>query len=139
MTTGQSTTQTTVRFLSEEYLAAMESLASANQEPIPHVNVRVQFHVTDTPGSTVDYHMLIERGIIVRACRGRIADSDLAITATYRDLAGFQSGELHAATAFVTGQFAVTGDKAKLLELMIVLQSGAYHLFVADLWARTTW
>jgi putative sterol carrier protein len=134
-----TTAQTQVRFLSEEYLAEMESLASANQQTIPHVNVRVQFHATDTPESTVDYHLVIEKGIIVKACRGRIDDSDLAITATYRDLVDFQSGDLHAATAFVTGQFAVTGDKAKLLELMIVLQSGAYHLFVADLWARTTW
>jgi hypothetical protein len=133
------TTQTTMRFLSEEYLAEMESLASANQPPIPHVNVRVQFHATDTPESTVDYHLLIEKGIIVKAGRGRIADSDLAITATYRDLVDFQSGELHAATAFVSGQFAVTGDKAKLLELMIVLQSGYYHQFVADLWQKTTW
>jgi alkyl sulfatase-like protein len=133
-----TTAQTSVRFLSEEYLAEMESLASAQQQPIPHVNVRVQFHATDTPESTVNYHLVIERGIIVRACRGLIEDSDLAITATYRDLVDFQSGDLHAATAFVTGQFAVTGDKAKLLDLMIVLQSGAYHLFVADLWARTT-
>jgi putative sterol carrier protein len=133
------TTQTQVRFLSEEYLAEMENLASANQKPIPHVNVRVQFHATDTPEAAVDYYLLIEKGIIVKAGRGRIGDSDLVITAAYRDLVDFQSGDLHAATAFVTGQFAVTGDKAKLLELMIVLQSGAYHQFVADLWARTTW
>jgi hypothetical protein len=128
-----------VRFLSEEYLAELESLASANQPPIPHVNVRLQFHATDTPEGTVDYYLLIERGVIVRAGRGRIENSDLRISATYRDLVGFQSGELHAATAFVTGQFAVTGDKAKLLELMVVLQSGYYHQFIADLWARTTW
>jgi hypothetical protein len=133
------TTRTTVRFLSDEYLAEMESLASANQPPIPHVNVRVQFHATDTPEHTVDYHLLIEKGVIVRAGRGRIEDSDLAVTATYRDLVDFQSGALHAATAFVSGQFAVTGDWAKLLDLMIVLQSGSYHQFVADLWAKTTW
>jgi hypothetical protein len=134
-----TTTQAKVRFLSEEYLAEMGNLATASQKPIPHVNARVQFHATGTPEAGVDYHLLIEKGIIVKAGRGRIEDSDLAITASYRDLVDFQSGDLHAATAFVTGQFAVTGDKAKLLDLMIVLQSGAYHLFVADLWARTTW
>lgn len=133
------TTPTTVRFLSDDYLAEMESLASANQSPVPHVNVRVQFHATDTPEGTVDYHLLVEKGIIVKAGRGRIKDDDLAITANYRDLVAFQAGELHAATAFVSGQFAVAGDKAKLLELMIVLQSGHYHQFVADLWGRTTW
>jgi hypothetical protein len=133
------TSRAAVRFLSEEYLAELESLASANQPPIPHVNVRLQFHATDTPEGTVDYYLLIERGVIVRAGRGRIENSDLRISATYRDLVDFQSGELHAATAFVTGQFAVTGDKAKLLELMVVLQSGYYHQFIADLWARTTW
>lgn len=132
-------TPTSIRFLSEDYLAAMEHLSSANQPPIPHVNVRVQFHVTGTPEGVVDYHLLIEKGIIVRAGRGRIDDSDIAITTTYRDLADFQAGELHAATAFVSGQFAVTGDKAKLLDLMIVFQSGHYHQFVADLWGRTTW
>ncbi|POX61534.1 cytochrome P450 [Streptomyces sp. Ru62] len=129
----------TVRFLSEEYLAELEALAPAKQPEIPHVNVRVQFHATDTPEGQVDYHLLIRRGVIVRAGRGVIGDSDLAITGTYRDLVDFQAGELHAATAFVTGQFRVTGDKAKLLELMLVLQSGYYHQFVADLWAKTSW
>lgn len=132
-------TETKVRFLSDEYLAEMETLASANREPIPFVNVRVQFHATGTPESTVDYYLLIERGIIVKAGRGRLEDSDLEITASYLDLVAFQSGDLHATTAFVTGQFAVTGDKAKLLELVIVLQSGYYHQFVDDLWRRTTW
>lgn len=130
---------TAVRFLSEEYLAELESLASANQPAIPHVNVRLQFHAVDTPEGEVDYHLLIEKGVIVKAGRGRIADADLTITATYGDLVQFQDGELHAATAFVTGQFGVTGDKAKLLELMIVLQSGNFHQFNADLWAKTTW
>ncbi|GAA3191978.1 SCP2 sterol-binding domain-containing protein [Actinocorallia longicatena] len=139
MTKPTTASRTTVRFLSGEYLAEMESLSSANQPPIPHVNVRVQFHATDTPEGTVDYHLVIEKGIIVGAGRGRIAGADLAITAAYRDLVDFQAGELHAATAFVSGQFAVTGDKAKLLELMIVFQSGHYHRFGADLWARTTW
>jgi len=133
------TTGTAVRFLSDEYLAELESLASANQPAIPHVNVRLQFHSTDTPEGAVDYFFLIEKGVIVNAGRGLLDDSELAISATYRDLVDFQSGDLHAATAFVTGQFAVTGDKAKLLELMMVLQSGNYHQFVADLWARTTW
>jgi hypothetical protein len=128
-----------VRFLSEEYLAELEALAPAKQPEIPHVNVRVQFHATDTPEGQVDYHLLIRRGVIVKAGRGVIGDSDLAITGTYRDLVDFQAGELHAATAFVTGQFRVTGDKAKLLELMLVLQSGYYHQFVADLWAKTSW
>jgi hypothetical protein len=134
MTTGAA-----VGFLSEEYLAELGSLASANQPPIPQVNVRLQFRATDTPEGTVDYYFLIEKGVIVKAGRGRLENSDLEITATYRDLVDFQSGDLHAATAFVTGQFAVSGDKAKLLELMIVLQSGHYHEFTADLWAKTTW
>jgi putative sterol carrier protein len=133
------TTQTAVRFLSEDYLTEMENLSSANQPPIPHVNVRVQFQVTDTPEGQVEYYLRVEKGIIVKAGRGRLADSDLVITTTYRDLVDFQAGELHAATAFVSGQFAVTGDKAKLLDLMIVFGSGHYHEFVADLWSKTTW
>lgn len=133
------TTGTKVRFLSEQYMAELESLASANQQPIQHVNVRLQFRATGTPEGTVEYYFLIEKGVIVKAGHGRLGNSDLEITATYRDLVDFQSGELHAATAFVTGQFAVTGDKAKLLELMVVLQSGHYHEFVADLWDKTTW
>jgi hypothetical protein len=128
-----------VAFLSEEYLAELENLASASHLVIPHVNVRLQFRATGTPEGTVDYYFLIEKGNIVKAGRGLIESNDLVITAAYRDLVEFQSGELHAATAFVTGQFAVSGDKAKLLELMIVLQSGQYHEFIADLWTKTTW
>ncbi|MEV6118479.1 SCP2 sterol-binding domain-containing protein [Streptomyces sp. NPDC052109] len=132
------TTDTEVRFLSKAYLDELEKLTPGDQQALPHVNVRLQFHATGTPQGAVDYYVLIDKGVVTGAGRGRLADSDLAITAAYRDLADFQSGDLHAATAFVTGQFAVTGDKAKLLELMVVLQSGRYHAFTADLWSRTT-
>jgi len=132
-------TESTIRFLSEEYLTELENLASVSQPAIPHVNVRLQFHATSTPEGVVDYYLLIEKGVIIKAGRGRIESSDISITATYRDLVDFQAGDLHAATAFVSGQFAVAGDKAKLLELMLVLQSGYYHQFTADLWAKTTW
>nr|ADK54859.1 hypothetical protein [uncultured soil bacterium] len=126
---------TAVKFLSEEYLDGLGGLGPADQVPIPHVNGRFQFHADDE----VDYFLRVERGVVVEAGRGQIAHSDLAIHATYRDLLAFESGELHAATAFVTGQFAVTGDRAKVLDLMVVLQSGNYHRFIAELWARTTW
>ncbi|OHV71761.1 SCP2 sterol-binding domain-containing protein [Pseudofrankia sp. BMG5.36] len=124
-------------FLSKEYLTALEELAPVSQPVIPHVNVRTQFRAIGTPEGVVDYHFLIEQGVITGAGRGLLDNCDLTITAAYRDLVDFQAGELHAATAFVTGQFAVTGDKAKLLELMVVLQSGYYHQFTAELWART--
>jgi hypothetical protein len=133
------TTGVAVPFLSGAYLAELERVVPVSQPPIPQVNVRLQFHATGTPEGAVDYFLLIEQGIIVEAGRGLLEDSDLAITAGYRDLVDFQAGELHAATAFVTGQFAVTGDKAKLLDLMVVLQTGRYHLFTAELWSRTTW
>ena len=132
------TTDAAVRFLSEEYLAELEKLGPGDQQAVPQANVRLQFHATDTPEGVVDYYVLIEEGVIAGAGRGRLEDSDLAITAAYRDLADFQAGDLHAATAFVTGQFAVAGDKAKLLELMLVLQTGRYHQFTGDLWSRTT-
>jgi putative sterol carrier protein len=132
------TTSTAVRFLSEEYLTELEKLRPEHQQVFPGVSVRVQFHATGTPDGAVDYYVLIEDGVVIRACRGRLEDSDLAITANYRDLADFHAGDLHAATAFVTGQFAVAGDKAKLLDIMVVLQTGRYHQFTGDLWSRTT-
>lgn len=130
---------TAVKFLSDEYLDELGDLVAPDLPEVPHVNVRLQFHATGTPEGEVDYHLVAERGVVVRAGRGLLADSDLAIRASYRDLLAFESGELHAATAFVTGQFAVTGDRAKVLDLMVVLQSGNYQRFIADLWARTTW
>ncbi|MEU8633647.1 SCP2 sterol-binding domain-containing protein [Amycolatopsis sp. NPDC048633] len=128
-----------MKFLSDEYLDELGDLVAPDLPEVPHVNVRLQFHATGTPEGEVDYHLVAERGVVVRAGRGLLADSDLAIRASYRDLLAFESGELHAATAFVTGQFAVTGDRAKVLDLMVVLQSGNYQRFIADLWARTTW
>ncbi|MGW8970476.1 SCP2 sterol-binding domain-containing protein [Streptomyces platensis] len=127
-----------VRFLSEEYLTELEEQGPVDQTPIPHANVRLQFRATGMPEGPVDYYVLIEKGAVVETGRGRIESSDLTISATYNDLSAFQDGELHAATAFVTGQFAVTGDKAKLLELMVVVQAGNYHRFTADVWSRTT-
>lgn len=134
MTTGSA-----VRFLSDDYLAELEQLLPGDQRVIPQANLRLQFEATDAPeGVVVEYYLLIDKGVVDSACRGRVQDSDLTIRASYGDLADFQAGELHAATAFVTGQFHVTGDKAKLLELMLVVQSGNYHRFTADLWAGTT-
>jgi hypothetical protein len=130
---------TAVKFLSGEYLDELGDLVPPDLPEVPHVNVRLQFYATGTPEGEVDYHLVAERGVVVRAGRGLLADSDLAIRANYRDLLAFESGELHAATAFVTGQFEVTGDRAKVLDLMVVLQSGNYQRFIADLWARTTW
>jgi len=130
---------TEVAFLSKEYLTALEELAPVSQPMLPHVNVRTQFHAVETPEGAVDYHLLVEQGVITGAGRGLLDRSDLTITADYRDLVDFHAGELHASTAFLTGQFAVTGDKAKLLDLMVVLQSGHYHRFTADLWDRTIW
>lgn len=133
------TAAASVRFLSDDYLAQMATLSTEDPHPIPGVDVVVEFHATDTPEGTVDFHLRVEDALVVGAGHGPAGDPDLEITATYADLVAFQAGELHAATAFVTGQFAVTGDKAKLLDLMIVLQSGTYHRFVATLWERTTW
>lgn len=129
---------TIVRFLSEDYLAGLEQLTPADQVVIGHVNLLLQFHVTDAPEGAADYYTLIEKGVFVKARRGRLADADLEIGVASRPLASFQAGELHAATALVTGQFAVTGDKAKLLELMLAIQAGNYHTFIAELWDRTT-
>ncbi|CAO5245957.1 SCP2 sterol-binding domain-containing protein [Frankia sp. AgKG'84/4] len=131
-------TTATVRFLSEEYLARLARLPAEHQPGIEHVNVRLQWRATSTPTGEVPYHLVVERGTLVRAGAGALAGADLTITATYQDLADFEAGTLHAATAFVTGQFAVTGDKAKLLELMVVLQTGCYHRFTAGLWASAT-
>lgn len=126
-----------MRFLSPAYLERLAMLAPPEQPAIPHVNLRLQFRATGTPEGTVDHYFVVERGIIARAGCGLLEDGDLTITASYRDLIDFHAGDLHAATAFVTGQFAVTGDRARLLDLMVMLQSGRFHDFVAGLWANT--
>ncbi|MFC0540698.1 SCP2 sterol-binding domain-containing protein [Kutzneria chonburiensis] len=130
---------TAVEFLSDAYLDELGRPNRSEQAEIPHVHVRVQFHAIGTPNGDVDYHLVVERGAIVEAGRGSLADSDLAVRASYRDLLAFESGELHAATAFVTGRLAVTGNRAKLLDLMVVLQNGNYHRFTADLRERAPW
>lgn len=130
---------TSMRFLSDEYLDELANPNTSEQPEIPHVNVRVQFRATSTPDGEVDYYLVVDRGAIVEAGRGVVTDSDLVISASYADLLAFESGDLHAATALVSGQFAVSGNRAKLLDLMVVLQTGNYHRFTADLRARTTW
>jgi alkyl sulfatase BDS1-like metallo-beta-lactamase superfamily hydrolase len=132
-------TTATVPYLSPEFLAELERLAVAGPV-IPQVNIRLQFRVVDAPepeSGEFDYYFRVERGVITQARRGRIEEPELTITAAYADLVEFQAGDLHAATAFMTGHFRVAGDKAKLLELMLILQSGSYHRISADLWERT--
>ena len=133
------TVETAVPYLSAEYLAELTRLTTADPALPARADFRLQFHATDTPEGMIDHYWLVRRGTIVAAARGRTADPDLTITATYADLVAFQTGDLHVATALVTGRFAVTGDKAKLLELMLVLQAGHYARAAAALWARTRW
>ncbi|GAB3744477.1 hypothetical protein GCM10027598_79130 [Amycolatopsis oliviviridis] len=138
MTAGTNAART-VHYLSDEYLAELSRLTTAAPAPPARADVRLQFHATDTPEGEIDHYWVVRRGTLTRAARGRLETPDLTITATYADLVAFQTGELHVATALVTGRFAVEGDKAKLLELMLVLQTGHYARAAAALWERTQW
>ncbi|WP_019548495.1 SCP2 sterol-binding domain-containing protein [Streptomyces sulphureus] len=136
MTDTDTKTEQRQRFLSEEYFAAFRTAVDALPEN-PRANVDVQYTVTGGPEGEVTYCLSIRGGRIERAWLGAAEEPDLRISVDYRDLVELHTGEQHAASAFLKGTMRVDGDKAKLLELMLVLQTAVYQEVMRDLCGRT--
>lgn len=132
----QTKEQQKTRFLTEEYFAAFRAAAQA-LPVIDRAHVDAQYEVTGGPDGDVRYYLRIRRGRIEDARPGTLDAPHLSITVDYRDLVELNTGEQHAAAAFMKGVMRVGGDKAKLLELMLTLQTAVYQQMMSDLCATT--
>jgi SCP-2 sterol transfer family len=121
-----------LRFLSAEYFAQLRKRADTLPE-IERANADVQYTVGSTPIGTVQYYLRIRRGRIDDIRLGVIEAADLDIGVDYGQLVELNTGAQHAAAALMKGILTVSGDRAKLLDLMLTQQTAGYQKLISEL------
>jgi hypothetical protein len=119
-----------LRFLSDEWLAALERAAEAATDAVdPDLDMVIQQVVTDDDGTEIAYHLVL-RGGRVRAHRGR-ASAPTVTFITDRDTAArINQGIQSAQAAFMTGGLRIGGDIRALASQQASL-AGLQDLFGA--------
>lgn len=97
------------RYLSPEWIAALDAAAAAAGEVVPGVTLTVQQIVGD-----VTYHVRIADGR-VRVHEGRAPDADVTFRQDPAVAAAIARGERSAQAAFMAGELRVGGDLTALM------------------------
>ena len=92
----------------------------------PGASARIQHVVTGGHEGDVRYVTVVVDGTIVEQRLGQDVDADITVTCSYEVSAQMTRGELDLSAAYMRGGVKVTGDMARLLALMPVLQSPEY-------------
>ncbi|MFN8105433.1 MAG: SCP2 sterol-binding domain-containing protein [Acidimicrobiia bacterium] len=114
-----------VKYLSDEWAAAMESAVNADasfQAAAGGVTLSVQQDVSGGPDGDVSYHMGIKDGKAFCAI-GPLAGADMTISQTYETAVAIAKGELNLQNAFMQGQIQVAGNIALAMQYQTQLAS----------------
>lgn len=122
-----------VQYLSAEFLSELEQ--RGRQLPArPHSNVVVQYVVSGAPErGEVRYYFRIQQGRIEQARLGDADDPAFTVTTSYENSVRLQQGKLHPSAAFMTGKMRASGNRAKLMAMMPMVQSREYQAMLAEL------
>jgi putative sterol carrier protein len=124
------------KFLSQEWLDEARALAQ-DQPERPGASATMQFVVAGGPDGDITYYWVIENGRLNEAALGQLPDAEVTLTTSYPDSVAIQKGELDANAAFMQGKTKVTGDMAKLMQLMPLTMSPEYRALQDTVRART--
>ncbi|HEX2737866.1 MAG TPA: SCP2 sterol-binding domain-containing protein [Acidimicrobiia bacterium] len=113
------------KYLSQEWIDESRALAT-DQPERPGASARMQYVVTGGPEGEIRYYWLLENGKLLESQLGEIADCDFTMTLNYEDSVKIQQGDLDPNAAFMQGRMKVTGNMAKLMQLMPLTNSPEY-------------
>ncbi|MGH9025263.1 MAG: SCP2 sterol-binding domain-containing protein [Acidimicrobiia bacterium] len=113
------------KYLSQEWLDEGRKLAQ-DQPERPGASTRMQYVVTGGPEGDVKYYWVLENGKLIESQLGELPDAEITMTLTYDDSVQVAKGELDANAAFMQGRMKVTGNMAKLMQLMPLTNSPEY-------------
>ncbi len=105
-------------FLSEEYLAAGESVANADpgvQQAIADLDLSMAVDVADGPDGDFTYHIAISGGKVAIG-RGDLDEPDARVRNSYDVAARMARGELGNQMALLTGKIKISGGLGKLVK-----------------------
>jgi putative sterol carrier protein len=97
----------------------------------------MQFVVTGGPDGDITYYWVLENGQLTEAALGQLPDAQVTLTTSYADSIAIQKGDLDANAAFMQGKTKVTGDMAKLMQLMPLTMSPEYRALQDQVRAHT--
>ena len=105
-------------FLSDEFLAAGESVANADpgvQQAIAGLDLSIAIDVADGPDGDFTYHIAISDGkVAIR--RGNLDEPDARVRNSYDVAARLARGELGNQLALLTGKIKISGALGKLVK-----------------------
>jgi putative sterol carrier protein len=108
-----------IRFLSEEWAAAVMEAANADQEftnAASAANARIQQNITMNGGEPAHYWTIVEGGKIQLGV-GDIENPDATITQSYETAVALARREANPVTAFMMGKIKVDGNMGMLMGL----------------------
>lgn len=118
-----------MRFLSPEWISALDRAASGTTGLPDHLDLVVQQVVVTDAGTEVAYHLTVGGGT-VRVAPGWAAEPHVTITQPYGVAAAISAGELNAQAAIVAGALRLSGD-LELLVRQAKLLAGLDDVFAA--------
>ena len=114
----ERTSKVGVKFLSEEWMAAMGEAANGDagfKTAAASGDLKLQFTVTDMPeGDDTNYTLTLEGGA-VNLAPGADESADATITNDYETATAISKGDLNTQMAFMTGKLKVGGNMAKVM------------------------
>jgi alkyl sulfatase BDS1-like metallo-beta-lactamase superfamily hydrolase len=120
------------KYLSQEWHDETRALADSQPER-PGASARMQYVVTGGPEGDVKYYWILQDGKLLESSLGEVDDSDFTMTLTYADSVKVAKGELDANAAFMQGRMKVSGNMAKLMQLMPLTNSPEYKSLQDDI------
>jgi alkyl sulfatase BDS1-like metallo-beta-lactamase superfamily hydrolase len=124
------------KYLTQEWLDEGVAL-SADQPERPGASTRMQYVITGGPEGEIKYYWVLENGKLVESKLGEISDAEITMTLTYDDSVKVAQGELDANAAFMQGRMKVSGNMAKLMQLMPLTNSPEYKALQEKVRATT--
>ena len=126
------------RYLSPEWFEELNAVAQERRGPAldQQSQVCLQQEVTGGPDGDVRYWIRLQGGTVA-AGLGEAESPDAVISQSYETAVGVASGEVRVQTALMSGQIAITGNVATLVDHQEALR-GLDAAFM-DLRARTSY
>lgn len=126
-----------IKYLSAEYLAAMESRGRELPET-PGADVEIQYVVRDAPnGSDIQYYFRIKDGRLTHARLGSLDNPACSLTMSYKNSVKMTRGELNPLMGLLTGKIRPRGDVARLRAMLPVFQSEHFRKMADEVHALT--
>jgi putative sterol carrier protein len=127
---------TMAQYLSQEWHDIAKDLAQTFPER-PGATARMAMVVTGAPAGDLSYYQIVENGKVLEQANGVCENPDFTMTSTWDDSVKVQKGELDANAAFMQGRMKVTGNMAKLMQLMPLTMSPEYKAIQESLREHT--